>query len=110
MTIYVDELVSYGQQAQPGAERYFGNGKQSCHMFCDGDLEELHAFAAKIGMRRSWFQGHNPRYPHYDLTPNKRSLAMRKGAVEVSAEEMIQICRDAHLGRQEAQTPLTGMV
>lgn len=84
MTIYVDELVAYQQEAKSGG-RYFGSGKQSCHMMTDGDLEELHRFAERIGLRRAWFQGHNPRHPHYDLTPSKRAQAVRLGAQEVQA-------------------------
>lgn len=94
MAIYVDELVSYGQQAARGAERYFGGGKQSCHMFTDGDLEELHRFAANIGMRRSWFQN-RPALPHYDLTPNKRRLAVQAGAIEVKMLDWMRQRREA---------------
>jgi hypothetical protein len=82
--IMVDELIGYGQAPKAGAERYFGNGKQSCHLTTDGDLEELHAFAERIGLRRSWFQQHKV-MPHYDLTPNKRAQALRAGAVFVPA-------------------------
>lgn len=89
--IYVDELRSYGQAPKAGAERYFGNGKQSCHMTCDGDLEELHRFAERIGLRRSWFQRGS--LPHYDLTPNKRSQAVRLGAVEVTTLEQFELWR-----------------
>lgn len=52
----------------------------SCHMFADS-LEELHEFAERIGMRRAWFQ--NKKLPHYDLTANRRQLALRNGAIEV---------------------------
>lgn len=93
MTIYVDELISYGQQSKPGGERYFGNGKQSCHLTCDGNLEELHRFAESIGLRRAWFQRSS--IPHYDLTPNKRALAVRSGAEEVSTVEAIKHLRAA---------------
>lgn len=89
MTIYVDELKSYPQRAQPGAERYFGNGKQSCHLWTDGPIEELHQFAESIGMRRAWFQQH-PTLPHYDLTPNRRRLAVRAGATEVNMLEYMR--------------------
>ena len=82
MTIYVDELKAYAQHAQPGAERYFGSGKQSCHMWTDGEIEELHQFAERIGMRRAWFQKH-PTLPHYDLTPSRRRLAVQNGATQV---------------------------
>ncbi|MEJ7730498.1 MAG: DUF4031 domain-containing protein [Polyangiaceae bacterium] len=80
MTIMVDEL-----QVWPHAQhRCFKAG--SCHLTTDGDLEELHAFAARIGMRRAWFQDH-PTAPHYDLTPAKRAAAVAAGAVEVSGRE-----------------------
>jgi hypothetical protein len=51
-----------------------------CHLTAD-TLEELHAFAAKLGMKREWFQDKVDR-PHYDLTPGKRLQAIRLGAVE----------------------------
>jgi hypothetical protein len=47
-----------------------------CHMVSDRYVEELHAFASEIGLRREWFQG-GPR-PHYDLRPSKRRLAMSR--------------------------------
>lgn len=50
------------------------------------DLDELHAFAARIGMKRAWFQPH-PRHPHYDLTESRRKMAIEKGAVFVPAME-----------------------
>jgi len=62
-----------------------------CHMYADTE-EELHELAAKIGLKRGWFQG-PPRHadlPHYDLTKNKRHHAVRAGAVEKPSEHMIQ--------------------
>jgi Protein of unknown function (DUF4031) len=44
------------------------------------DLDELHALAAEIGLRRAWFQDHG-RYPHYDVTTDKRAEAVTAGAV-----------------------------
>jgi hypothetical protein len=85
MTIYVDELQTYQQKATSGG-RYFGSGKQSCHMMTDGEPEELHQFAEQIGLRRAWYQNH-PRHPHYDLTPSKRARAVYLGAQEISAME-----------------------
>lgn len=57
-------------------------------MFGD-DREELHQFAKKLGLKRAWFQDHrsNPVFWHYDLTKNKRQLAVRHGAKEVTFEE-----------------------
>ncbi len=91
--IYVDPLLAYPQKAKAGAERYFGEGKESCHMFTDGQIEELHTFALCIGMKRVWFQDH-PTLPHYDLTEARRKKAIRMGAVEVTHEERICIQRN----------------
>ena len=43
------------------------------------DTEELHAFAARIGLRRSWFQP-DPLHPHYDLMGGRRQAAIQAGA------------------------------
>jgi Protein of unknown function (DUF4031) len=51
-----------------------------------GDLEELHAFAKRIGLKRSWFQDH-ARLPYYDLNERRRSLAVHAGAIELSRRE-----------------------
>ena len=72
--IYVDSLVCWPQAPAPGAERYFGNGKPSCHLWCDpGEDDVLHELAQSIGLRRSWFQIENQTgLNHYDLTHGKR--------------------------------------
>lgn len=77
--IMVDEL-----KVHPGARAPFHRG--SCHLTTDGDLDELHAFATRIGLRRAWFQNHRIA-PHYDLTPDRRERALRGGAIFVSARE-----------------------
>jgi hypothetical protein len=50
MTVYVDD---YRVQATVGRI-----SARWSHLFVapDGDIEELHALAARIGLRRSWFQ------------------------------------------------------
>jgi hypothetical protein len=53
---------------------------KSCHLFADS-LEELHAFAETIGMKREWFQ--DTKLPHYDLTEARRHKAVKEGAIEV---------------------------
>ncbi len=78
MTAYVDELVVH-ERVHPSI-RYLG--QSWCHLWADTDTE-LHEFAAKIGMRRSWFQPHHTRN-HYDLTPRRRLVALRAGAARQS--------------------------
>lgn len=67
-----------------------------CHMGTDDlteqGLEELHTMAQKIGLRRAWFQN-KPRFPHYDLRPTKRKLAVDYGAEEVGAFEYVRRTR-----------------
>src|ERR1700759_5046461 len=46
-----------------------------CHMAVDGGFEELHAFAAGLGIPRTRFQG-----DHYDLPPWVRERALAGGA------------------------------
>lgn len=75
----VDELQDW-----PHARAPFHRG--SCHLTTDGALDDLHAFAARIGLRRAWFQAHSLA-PHYDLTPGKRAEAILAGATFVPARE-----------------------
>jgi hypothetical protein len=92
LTIYVDELKLY-----PGTgARFGGKGKWWCHMVTDGDIEELHAFANKIGLKREWFQGppaHN--HPHYDLTESRQRAAVIAGAALVTSVQLVQILKKA---------------
>jgi hypothetical protein len=70
--IYVDDTNNYGAKGL------------WCHMWSDtNDTDELHAFAARIGLKRSWAQlsrGVSGEFPHYDLRPSKRELALKSGA------------------------------
>ncbi len=91
MSVYVDEL-----QVWPNARGIFLAG--SCHMAAD-TLEELHAMALKIGMRRSWFQPGRGRHPHYDLVKSRRDRAVALGAKEVSGRDLIMLWR----AQREAQ-------
>ena len=57
-----------------------------CHMVTDGDsFDELHGIAKLIGLKQEWFQG-----DHYDLVPSKRAMALKYGAVAVSARALVQ--------------------
>lgn len=84
MAIFVDRLTNWGWVMR-------GRKVQSCHMFTDSvDLEELHLFALRIGMRRAWFQPHRIA-PHYDLTPSRARAAVQLGAIEVDRRQASDI-------------------
>ncbi|HXQ60275.1 MAG TPA: DUF4031 domain-containing protein [Acidimicrobiales bacterium] len=77
MTVYVDD---WRQPATVGPVT-----ARWSHLTAD-TTEELHAFAAALGLRRAWFQGH-PRdhlHDHYDVTDRLRQEAIHRGAVAVT--------------------------
>src|SRR3990167_7657151 len=84
MTIYVDDL--YNAKGPRGHVRW-------CHMAVgwDEDLEELHNMAVMIGLHRGYFQD-DPNHPHYDLTPSKRALAIRYGAIPLDWRGWVRRC------------------
>lgn len=57
----------------------------------DSGLEALHAFAARLGLKRKWYQN-KPRHKHYDLTASKRALAVKLGAIEATQREYVRKC------------------
>jgi hypothetical protein len=77
MTVLVDPLREY-----PGRELPVSRW---CHMAVDGSFEELHAFAAELGIARHRFQG-----DHYDLPPWIRERAVARGAEEVPTGELLR--------------------
>lgn len=58
----------------------------SCHMIADTE-EELIRFAISISLKREWIQ--RGRIPHYDITQNKRKIAIMKGAVEIDMHTFV---------------------
>lgn len=80
MSVYVDRLRDWGWKLGP-----------SCHLITDGENEELHEFAARLGLKKAWFQTDGD--PHYDLTAGKRALAVRLGAVELEDRPFHEILR-----------------
>ena len=65
------------------------------HLVSTVDADELHAFAAQLGLRRTWFQSRaagRASADHYDVTAGKFDLAVQLGAVVVSGRELV--CRN----------------
>jgi len=85
VTVYVDKLRSV-----PTGPHW--KWPEACHMIADS-VDELHLFARRIGMRRSWFQPVS--FPHYDLHARRRARAVHAGAVEVDRRGLVAIMRRA---------------
>lgn len=67
------------------------------HLITDGNIEELHAFAKKIGPERSWFQSVGHRIPHYDLTTKRMSKkALANGAKAVTTQQLLKTLKEKH--------------
>lgn len=94
--ILVDSILKYGTEMTRGLP-----SSRWCHMVSDTSEEELHAFAARIGLQRAWAQL-RPRASaaHYDLMPWRRVLALKLGAVEVSRRELVERNFDGRLRRR----------
>jgi len=75
MAVLVDELREYPHVRW--------TVKTWCHMVSDESFEELHAFAAALGIPRTRFQR-----DHYDLHPELRARAIAHGAREVTIHEL----------------------
>lgn len=103
MTVYVDAAVHPWQ------------GRLWCHMFSP-DIDELHAFAARLGLRRTWFQDPSTMrvsWPHYDMVDTRRARAVAMGAVPLDRRRtsvMSQVVLDrwhGTAGTARARDPLS---
>lgn len=100
MTVYVDD---WRQQAKIGRH----NARWS-HMFSDASDEELHAFAERLGLRRSYFQKADDPIQlrrHYDVTENIRVKALALGAKAITWRDAGRM-RNAEVDR--LRTPRSG--
>lgn len=75
MAILVDELREYPHVRLPF--------RHWCHLVSDESFDELHGFAAQLGIPRHRFQG-----DHYDLPAHLRELAVEFGAEEIGTREL----------------------
>lgn len=96
MTVYVDDAAITATVGRITA--------RWSHLIAD-DRDELHSFAARLGLRRGWFQdpltktrGVRPTPGsraaenwHYDVTAGKRLRAIQLGARPVTWRELTEI-------------------
>jgi hypothetical protein len=103
VTVYVDD---WRQPARVG--RIYGKWS---HLFAgpSDDVEELHAFAASLGLHREWFQDELWPLAHYDVTESKRRQATALGAVPIGWRQAAHRMREAlNQARQAAAAGATG--
>ena len=70
-------------------------GRVWCHLISDTSVEELQAFARRLGIPDRAFQG-----DHYDLTDELRDCAIAEGARPVPSREIVLALRAAGLRRR----------
>lgn len=73
-------------------------GRWWAHLVSDESYEELHVFAARLGIPREAFQG-----DHYDVPADLRERAIALGAVPVSGRDLIRRLTRAGLRRGRAR-------
>ena len=73
-------------------------GELWAHLVSDVSYEELHAFAAALGVPRQAFQG-----DHYDIPAALRPLAVEFGAEQVTVRELLRRLTSAGLRRPQAR-------
>lgn len=75
-------------------------GRTWAHLVSDSSYDELHEFAARLGLQREWFQG-----DHYDIPASVRAEAIALGAEPVGLHELVRRLRDAGLRRPRREGP-----
>ena len=83
MSVYVDEPL------------WEHRGRMWCHLTAD-TVDELHAFAQRLGLPRRAFQSRpgRPWVDHYDLPETWRPLAIERGAVPLTFRDAVGQMRE----------------
>lgn len=76
-----------------------GHGRLWSHLVSDSSIEELHEFAAALGIPRRGFER-----DHYDLPEHLYDRAVSAGAVPVSSRELVRRLHEAGLRRRKARS------
>lgn len=77
--------------------RWPWRGRRWAHLVSDRSYEELHEFAARLGIPRRAFQG-----DHYDVFTELRDEALAIGAQAVDSRELVVRLRAAGLRKAPA--------
>jgi hypothetical protein len=77
------------------------HGRRFAHLVSDESFDELHAFAATIGLPERAFHR-----DHYDIPDEWVAEAISAGATEVDARELVRRLRASGLRRPKVRTAL----
>ena len=91
MTIYIDPPT------------WPGHGRRWSHLVSDVSYDELHTFAAGLGVPRRAFER-----DHYDIPDERYADVVAAGAVEVSSREVVRLLHAAGLRRPKGRYPSPG--
>lgn len=63
------------------------------HMVSD-DIDELHEFSFKLGIKQCWFQNKRGKMqPHYDVRKRYYTKAIELGAIPVTRKELFEFLK-----------------
>ncbi|MFF4574023.1 DUF4031 domain-containing protein [Streptomyces sp. NPDC001410] len=86
MTVYIDP------------PSWPGHGRMWSHLVSDVSFDELHAFAAELGVPRRAFER-----DHYDIPSHHYADAVAAGAVEIGSKELVRRLTEAGLRRPKGR-------
>ncbi len=94
MAVYVDNMrAKFGRMIM-------------CHMMADTS-RELVEIAEKIGIAHRWIQKPGTAYEHFDVSLEKRAMAVRAGAIEVTMRDLGMLIRKRKGKSYDATCPTT---
>jgi Protein of unknown function (DUF4031) len=76
------------------------HGRLWSHLVSDASFEELHTFAAELGVPERAFER-----DHYDVPDALYDAALAAGAVPVSSRELVRRITEAGLRRRKVSRP-----
>ncbi|MEU1401412.1 DUF4031 domain-containing protein [Streptomyces sp. NPDC005728] len=86
MTVYIDP------------PSWPGHGRMWSHLVSDVSYDELHLFAAELGMPLRAFER-----DHYDVPSHRYADAVAAGAVEIGSKELVRRLTQAGLRRPKGR-------
>lgn len=79
---------------------WWWRGERWCHLVSDASIDELHDFAAGLGIPRRGFQG-----DHYDVPERMWDAAVAAGAEPTPSRELVRRLRASGLRRRRTAQP-----